>query len=103
MLDKCQGCKHFGKYEEEVEAGMPSPCTNCGRRVNDNYEESTMEKFRKCFDKCGVEYVEGPPRNSKDYGLNKYLRVEFEKGPIDFVFDLAEEFYTIEGTNSLYK
>ena len=36
--ETCEGCKHFGKWENEVEYGYPSPCTRCKRRVNDNYE-----------------------------------------------------------------
>ena len=34
----CEGCKHFGKWENEVEYGYPSPCTRCKRRVEDHYE-----------------------------------------------------------------
>ena len=36
--ETCEGCKHLGKWENEVEYGYPSPCTRCKRRVNDNYE-----------------------------------------------------------------
>lgn len=35
--DSCDGCANFGKYENEVEYGAPSPCTTCKRRVQDNY------------------------------------------------------------------
>jgi len=34
----CEGCKHLGKWENEVENGYPSPCTLCKRRVEDHYE-----------------------------------------------------------------
>lgn len=34
----CDGCKHNGKFEDEVEYGYPSPCTVCKRRAKDNYE-----------------------------------------------------------------
>lgn len=34
----CEGCKHSGKWEYEVECGYSSPCTLCKRRVADNYE-----------------------------------------------------------------
>ena len=34
----CEGCKHIGKWENEVEYGYSSPCTCCKRRVEDNYE-----------------------------------------------------------------
>ena len=34
----CEGCKHFNKWENEVENGYPSPCTRCKRRVGDHYE-----------------------------------------------------------------
>ena len=34
----CEGCKHLGKWENEVEYGYPSPCTRCRRRVEDYYE-----------------------------------------------------------------
>ena len=36
--DSCEGCKHFGKWEDEVEYGYSSPCTCCKRRVGDHYE-----------------------------------------------------------------
>ena len=36
--ETCEGCKHLGKWENEVEYGYNSPCTGCKRRVNDNYE-----------------------------------------------------------------
>ena len=35
----CVGCKHYGMWENEVEYGYNSPCTNCKRRMNDNYEQ----------------------------------------------------------------
>ena len=35
----CDGCKHYGMWENEVEYGYPSPCTRCKRRANDNYEQ----------------------------------------------------------------
>ena len=36
--DTCEGCKHMGKWENEVEYGCSSPCTRCKRRVEDHYE-----------------------------------------------------------------
>ena len=36
--ETCEGCKHLGKWENEVEYGCSSPCTRCKRRVMDNYE-----------------------------------------------------------------
>jgi hypothetical protein len=36
--ETCEGCKHLGKWEDEVEYGYPSPCTRCKRRAEDNYE-----------------------------------------------------------------
>ena len=36
--ETCEGCKHLGKWENEVEYGCLSPCTCCKRRVDDNYE-----------------------------------------------------------------
>lgn len=36
--ETCEGCKHLGKWEDEVEYGYPSPCTLCKRRVEDHYE-----------------------------------------------------------------
>lgn len=36
--ETCEGCKHLGKWENEVEYGYPSPCTRCKRRVQDHYE-----------------------------------------------------------------
>ena len=36
--ESCEGCKHIGLWENEVEYGYSSPCTMCKRRVNDNYE-----------------------------------------------------------------
>ena len=37
--ENCEGCKHLGKWENEVEYGYNSPCTICRRRMNDNYEQ----------------------------------------------------------------
>lgn len=37
--ETCEGCKHLGKWEQEVEYGYPSPCTLCKRRVEDHYEK----------------------------------------------------------------
>jgi hypothetical protein len=34
----CEGCKHLGKWENEVEYGYPSPCSRCKRRAEDHYE-----------------------------------------------------------------
>lgn len=36
--ETCEGCKHWGKWENEVEYGYPSPCTRCKRRAGDHYE-----------------------------------------------------------------
>lgn len=36
--ETCEGCRHLGKWENEVEYGYPSPCTRCKRRVEDHYE-----------------------------------------------------------------
>ena len=36
--ETCEGCKHSGKWKNEVECGYLSPCTLCKRRVADNYE-----------------------------------------------------------------
>ena len=36
--ETCEGCKHLGKWENEVEYGYPSPCTRCKRGVEDHYE-----------------------------------------------------------------
>jgi len=38
-LKTCEGCKHLGKWENEVEYGYPSPCTRCRRRAEDYYEK----------------------------------------------------------------
>jgi len=38
QTETCEGCKHFGKWENEVEYGCSSPCTRCKRRVEDYYE-----------------------------------------------------------------
>ena len=35
--EPCKGCEHDGEYENEVEYGYPSPCTQCKRRCSDNY------------------------------------------------------------------
>lgn len=35
--EPCKGCQHYGNYENEVEYGYPSPCTQCKRRCSDNY------------------------------------------------------------------
>ena len=36
--ETCEGCRHLGKWENEVECGYPSPCTRCKRRAEDRYE-----------------------------------------------------------------
>ena len=36
--ETCEGCKHLGKWENEVEYGYPSSCTCCKRRAWDHYE-----------------------------------------------------------------
>ena len=33
----CEGCIRYGKYENEIEYGYPSPCTFCKRRAEDRY------------------------------------------------------------------
>lgn len=33
----CEGCVNNGCWENEVEYGYPSPCTDCKRRASDNY------------------------------------------------------------------
>ena len=35
--ETCEGCKHLGKWENEVEYGYNSPCTGCRRRASDRY------------------------------------------------------------------
>ena len=42
--ETCEGCKHLGKWENEVEYGYSSPCTCCKRRVEDNYEKSNNSR-----------------------------------------------------------
>ena len=36
--ETCEGCKHLGKWENEVEYGYNSPCTGCKRIASDRYE-----------------------------------------------------------------
>lgn len=43
MIDTCIGCKHNGKWENEIEYGCSSPCTRCKRRCHDNYETNVIE------------------------------------------------------------
>ena len=38
QLESCEGCKHLGKWINEIEYGYPSPCTRCKRKVEDHYE-----------------------------------------------------------------
>jgi hypothetical protein len=33
----CDGCAEWGKWENEIEYGYPSPCTKCKRRCTDNW------------------------------------------------------------------
>ena len=47
-MGNCQGCKHNGKYENEIELGYPSPCTKCSRRCPDNFEPLKI-KDGECF------------------------------------------------------
>jgi hypothetical protein len=35
----CDGCKHLGMFENEIEYGCSCPCLWCIRRVDDNYEQ----------------------------------------------------------------
>lgn len=35
----CDGCKHLGMFENEIEYGYSCPCLRCIRRVDDNYEQ----------------------------------------------------------------
>lgn len=51
----CSGCVHQGLYENEIEYGYNSPCTNCKRRCFDNYSTErppTPEAERKLFGPC---------------------------------------------------
>ena len=34
----CDGCKHLGMFENEIEYGYTCPCLRCVRRMEDNYE-----------------------------------------------------------------
>jgi len=34
----CNGCEHYGKWEDEIENGYNCPCIRCARRGIDNYE-----------------------------------------------------------------
>jgi hypothetical protein len=34
----CEGCKHSGQWENELEYGASCPCLVCKRRASDNYE-----------------------------------------------------------------
>ena len=36
----CEGCKHSGQWENELEYGASCPCLACKRRASDNYERS---------------------------------------------------------------
>lgn len=36
--ETCEGCKHLGKWEDEIEYGYSSPCIRCKRRAEDHYE-----------------------------------------------------------------
>lgn len=36
----CEGCKHSGQWENELEYGASCPCLVCKRRASDNYERS---------------------------------------------------------------
>ncbi len=36
-MNKCEGCVHVGKWENEYEYGYPCPCYPCARRSPDNY------------------------------------------------------------------
>ena len=35
---KCTGCKHLGKWDNEIEYGYNSPCTRCARKAPDNFD-----------------------------------------------------------------
>ena len=36
----CEGCKHSGQWEDELEYGASCSCLVCKRRASDNYERS---------------------------------------------------------------
>lgn len=38
--ETCEGCKHSGQWENELEYGAFCPCLACKRRASDNYERS---------------------------------------------------------------
>lgn len=42
--NSCQGCKHRGAWENEIELGYNSLCTVCCRRTADNYEKQSLKK-----------------------------------------------------------
>lgn len=57
--DNCEGCIENGKWENEKEAGLPSPCTACRRMASDNYQKeeykiivlSGSTKFKEDYDR----------------------------------------------------
>ena len=63
--ETCEGCKHLGKWENEVEYGYPSPCTCCKRRVEDHYESRKSPKNEVFIvDDAYKENVENLPYRS---------------------------------------
>lgn len=41
--ETCKGCKHMGKWDNEVQYGYPSPCTGCKRSSADCYERGEQD------------------------------------------------------------
>ena len=62
-VNLCTGCTHEGKFENENELGVTSPCTNCKRRAKDNYEPEKNNRngyktlVISAFPCCGKSYA----------------------------------------------
>lgn len=101
MKLSCDGCKHKGKYENEVESGLPSPCTKCQRRCSDNYDRTDMQQFRDSLTEAGIKWSESTIEwDEKDIDKNnetKYIYIYIEdKGQIDINFREDETFHSVQ-------
>lgn len=95
MKLSCDGCKHKGKYENEVETGMNSPCTTCQRRCSDNFESSDMDQFRNVLNEANIEWSEDIMKINS--GNAKYISLYIEdKGQIDINFTEDEKFDSVQ-------
>ena len=101
MKLSCDGCKHKGKYENEVESGLPSPCTKCQRRCSDNYDRTDMQQFKDILTEAGISWekdiIDLDDEDNDKNAATKYIYIEIKnKGQIDINFREDESFHSVQ-------